>query len=127
MFFSCRSDHGHNVGIVCALELVYTYAVWHVSKSTRTPGALRFNGFKSRRSQYYPGSSGTLQVITNHSSLVRAYDEADTLVVQHDFMHLSFYKDELLTKVGGPTESKLSGSSRPKLIIIGLIELEQLS
>ncbi len=26
--------------------------------------------------------------------LVSTYDEAETLIVQHDFMHLSFYKDD---------------------------------
>ncbi len=29
-----------------------------------------------------------------NSGSVRSYDEADTLIVQHDFMHLSFYKDD---------------------------------
>jgi hypothetical protein len=28
------------------------------------------------------------------TTAVWRYDEADTLVVQHDFMHLSFYKDD---------------------------------
>ena len=37
----------------------------------------------------YPGTNAS-----NHSVLVRAYDEAETFVVQHDFMHLSFFKDE---------------------------------
>ncbi len=30
----------------------------------------------------------------NHGGLVGAYDEADTYVVQHDFMHLSFFQDD---------------------------------
>jgi len=29
-----------------------------------------------------------------HSSSVQSYDEAETIVLQHDFMHLSFYKDD---------------------------------
>ena len=29
-----------------------------------------------------------------NSSSVQSYDEADTYVVQHDFMHLSFFKDD---------------------------------
>jgi hypothetical protein len=28
------------------------------------------------------------------TTAVWRYDEADTLVIQHDFMHLSFYKDD---------------------------------
>ncbi|MBU4174106.1 MAG: hypothetical protein KKB90_12790 [Actinobacteria bacterium] len=28
------------------------------------------------------------------TTAVWRYDEADTLIVQHDFMHLSFYKDD---------------------------------
>jgi hypothetical protein len=28
------------------------------------------------------------------TTAVWSYDEADTLVIQHDFMHLSFYKDD---------------------------------
>jgi hypothetical protein len=29
------------------------------------------------------------------TTAVWRYDEADTYVVQHDFMHLSFFKDDL--------------------------------
>jgi hypothetical protein len=35
-----------------------------------------------------------VRAVSNNSSLVRAYDEADTSVVQHDFMHLSFFQDD---------------------------------
>ena len=31
----------------------------------------------------------------NHVGFVSPYDEADTYVVQHDFMHLSFFEDDL--------------------------------
>ena len=30
----------------------------------------------------------------NHAHFVSPYDEADTYVVQHDFLHMSFYKED---------------------------------
>ena len=46
------------------------------------------------------------------TTAVWRYDEAETFVVQHDFMHLSFFKDDLdslktkyvLAKAGEPIE-----------------------
>ena len=37
---------------------------------------------------------GKSRIPKNHVGFVCAYDQADTYVVQHDFLHMSFYKED---------------------------------
>ena len=52
--------------------------------------------------------------LANHTSkdgittAVWIYDDADTIVIQHEFMHLSFYKDDFRTFMDTLIESLVS-------------------
>ena len=44
--------------------------------------------------QKYDRQHCSLVLKPNHIHFVSSCDEADTFIVQHDFMHLSFFKDD---------------------------------